>query len=297
MHVHTRRVIDAGSSLTAHVASRLEHEIERVVIGQEKAVHDVILAVLAGGHCLLTGASGLGKSLMGTVVAQATGAPLTQIACTPGTRERLLPEDGVVIIEELERAAPAVRGALLELEPRHATVFATHNPNDAADAPLTQGELDRFLLSTPFEYPTAEEERELLRRTQRPGTAAANAVIDAGELQRARAEVREVPAASNIIEYAARLARSSRPLHEGEVPDFVHELVAAGAGPRGAQALLAAARAHALIEGEAAVSLDDVDAVAPAVLRHRLVLTGLARRQGLTSDDVISRLLPLARSS
>jgi MoxR-like ATPase len=292
VHVHTRRVIDASSSLSASVASRLEHEIERVLIGQEQAVHDVLLAVLAGGHCLLVGAAGTGKSLMASLVAQAAGLPLAVVPCTPVSTEAFL---AVIAFEELARARPDVRVSLLDRQPPDRLVFATHNPNDRYEWPLTEGELDRFLLSTTFDYPTAEEERDLLRRTARAGVMAANAVIDAAELARARAEVRDVPAASNVIEYAARLARSTRPVADGERPDFVMELVASGAGPRGSQALLAAARAHALIEGEAAVSLDDVDAVAPAALRHRLVLTDAARRQGLTADDVISRLLPVAR--
>jgi MoxR-like ATPase len=201
----------------------------------------------------------------------------------------------VIVIEELERTPPSVRAGLLDQDPADAFVLATRNPTDVAEWPLTQAELDRFLLSTPFEYPTAEEERELLRRTSKAGVIAANAVIDPDELMRARVEVREMPAASNVIEYAARLARSTRPVADTEGPEFVHELVAAGAGPRGSQALLAAARAHALIDGEAAVSLDDIDAVAPAALRHRIFLTDAARRQGLTADDVISRILPRAR--
>jgi MoxR-like ATPase len=295
VHVHTKRVIDASSSLTAAVASKLEHEIERVVIGQEKAVHDVLLALLTGGHCLFTGVSGTGKSLMAGVIAQAAGLTHSTIQSGPQSRAEPLPARGVVVIEELERTPPAVRDELLEQNAADAFVVATHNPADRSEWPLTQAELDRFLLSTPFEYLTAEEERQLLRLTSKPGATAANAVIDPDDLYRARAEVREMPAASNVIEYAARLARSTRPVVDGERPDFVQELVAVGAGPRGSQALLAAARAHALIDGEAAVSLDDIDAVAPAALRHRLVLTDAARRQGLTADDVISRILPLAR--
>ncbi|MEX2271317.1 MAG: MoxR family ATPase [Vicinamibacterales bacterium] len=295
MHVHTKRVIDATSSLTAAVASTLEHEIERVVIGQEKPVHDVLLALLAGGHCLFTGVAGTGKSLLGAVIAEAVGLPHSRIPGGPDAQPRTLAEGGVIVIDELERTPPAVRAHLLEQDPANAFVMATRNPAHKSEWPLTQAEFDRFLLSTPFEYPTAEEERELLRRTSKPGTAAANAVIDSVDLFRARVEVRDMPAASNVIEYAARLARSTRPVIDSEGPEFVHELVAVGAGPRGSQALLAAARAHALIDGEAAVSLDDIDAVAPAALRHRIVLTESARRQGLTADDVISRILPLAR--
>lgn len=288
-------MIDASSSLTAAVASKLEHEIERVVVGQEKAVHDVLIALLAGGHCLFSGAAGTGKTLIGTVIAQAAGLAHVTVAGGPDAPAVTLPGRRVIVIEDLERTPPAVRASLLEQDPDEAFVLATHNPHDKAEWPLTQGELDRFLLSTPFDYPTAEEERELLRRASKPGMAAANAVIDPDELMRARAEVREMPAASNVIEYAARLARSTRPVADGEGPDFVHELIAVGAGPRGSQALLAAARAHALVDGEAAVSLDDIDAVAPAALRHRMVLTDAARRQDLTADDLISRILPLAR--
>ena len=295
MHVHTKRVIDASSSLTAAVASKLEPEIERVVVGQEPAVHDVLSAVLAAGHCLFTGPAGTGKSLIGAVVAQAAGLAHVSVRGGPDAAAVTLPAHGVIVLEELERTPPAVRAQVLEQEPAEAFVLATHNAHDVSEWPLTQAELDRFLLSTAFEYPTAEEERELLRRSAKPGIAAANAVIDAADLARARAEVRDMPAASNVIEYAARLARSTRPVADGEAPDFVHELVAVGAGPRGSQALLAAARAHALIDGEAAVSLDDVDAVAPAVLRHRMTVTDAARRQGLTASDVISRILPLAR--
>ena len=295
MHVHTKRVIDASSSFTAAVASKLEHEIERVVIGQENAVHDVLIAVLAGGHCLFTGPSGTGKSLIGSVIAQAAGLAHVAIPGGPDARALALPERGVIVIEELERTPPAVRTQILEQEPADAFVLATQNAHDKPEWALTQAELDRFLLSTLFEYPTAEEERELLRRASRAGVAAANAVIDPADLMRARAEVRDMPAASNVIEYAARLARSTRPVADGEAPDFVRELVAVGAGPRGSQALLAAARAHALIDGEAAVSLDDIDAVAPAALRHRITVSETARRQGLTADDVISRILPVAR--
>ena len=295
MHVHVKRVIDEGASLTASVAARLEREITRVVIGQEAAVHDVLLAVLAGGHCLFVGPSGVGKSLLGSAVAGALAVPFTEIAATPDARDARLPDAGVILINELARTPPAVRIALLAHEPRGCTVLAAHNPADPADWPLTEAERDRFMLSTTFEYPTAEEERELLRRASRQETPAA-AVIDLAELLRARAEIAGMPAASNVIEYAARLARSTRPVHDGEAPGFVFELVASGAGPRGAQALMLAARAHALIDGEPAVSLDDVDGVALSALRHRVVVSDAARCQGLTADDVISRILPLARA-
>ena len=295
MHVHTKRVIDASRSLTASVASRLEHEIERVVIGQEQVVHDVLLAVMAGGHCLFRGAAGPGKSLVASAVAQACGMDLVTVPCTPdaSTGVPATTADTVVTFDELDRAPASVRARLLDASP--AIVFATQNRNDRPAEPLTEAELDRFLVCTLFDYPTAEEERDLLRRSLRPGVAHADAVIEPGELRRARAEIRDLPAASNVIEYAARLARSTRPVADGERPDFVMELVAVGAGPRGSQALLLAAQAHALIDGEVAVSLDDVDAVAPAVLRHRLVLSDAARRQGLGPDDVISRILPIAR--
>ena len=295
MHVHTRRVIDASSSLTAAVAAKLEREIGRVVIGQEQAVHDVLLAVLAGGHCLFVGVAGTGKSLVAAALADAAGIQHVLVPGGPDARAARLPAEGVVLLDEIERTPPAVRRPLLEQDAADAIVLATRNPAETSEWPLSQAELDRFLLSTPFDYPTAEEERALLRRAAQRGVPA-DAVVDPRELAQARAEVRELPAASNVIEYAARLARSTRPAADGEAPAFVRELVAAGAGPRGSQALLAAARAHALIDGDAAVSLDDIDAVAPAALRHRLVLTGVARRQALTADDVISRLLPVARA-
>jgi MoxR-like ATPase len=294
VHVHVKRAIDERASLTASVAARLELAIEGAVIGQETAVHDVLLAVLAGGPCLLVGPSGVGKSLMGSAVAAALGMPFTEIAGAPDARSTGLPDVGVVVLNELARTPPSVRMAMLDRHPGGAIVLATHNPADHADWPLTEAERDRFLLSAPFAYPTAEEERELLRRgVTPPGSAAV--VVSQADLLGARLEVEALPAASNVIEYAARLARSTRPVHDGEAPDFVHELVTAGAGPRGAQALMLAARAHALISGGPAVSLDDVDAVAPSALRHRLVVSDAARRQGLTADDVISRILPRAR--
>ena len=292
MHVHAKRRIDAAASLAASVAARLEEAIEQVVLGQETAVHDALLAVLAGGPCLLVGPAGVGKSLMASAIAQALSAPFTEIAATPDSREAPLPASGVVVIGELMRTPPAVRVALIDARPGVTALFATHNPHDQSEWPLTEAELDRFMLSTLFDYPTAEEERALLRRSTTPTAAG---TIDLDELIQARADVAEVPAASNVIEYAARLTRSTRPLHDGEAPAFVHELVASGAGPRGAQSLLAAARAHALLDGAAAVSLDDVDAVARAALRHRMQLSDAARRQGLSADDVISRILPLAR--
>ena len=294
VHVHAKRTIDATSSLTASVAARLEAEIERVVIGQEAAVHAVLLGILAGGRCLLTGPSGVGKSALGGAVAGALGLPFVEVPGTPEARETPPVERAVVVFDEIARTPPSIRVALLDQDSAATVVLATHNPQEHAEWPLSEAELDRFMLSVAFDYPTAEEERELLRRASRDRRTA-DAVVSAAELSGARSEVAALPAASNVIDYAARLARSTRPVHDGEAPAFVHELVANGAGPRGALALMAAARAHALIDGGAAVSLDDVDAVAPAALRHRLQISEAARRQRVTADDVIARILPGAR--
>lgn len=294
MHVHARKTIDAGASLAASVAARLDAAIGRVVIGQEAAVHTMLIGMLAGGRCLLVGPPGVGKSAIGRAIAGALGLPLVEVPGAAGARETPIDASAVVVFDEIARTPPELRAARLGQEPAADVVLATHNPRELAPWPLSEAEFDRFMLSAAFAYPAAEEERELLRRASRPALPDEPAVR-ASELADARAEVAVLPAASNVIEYAARLARSTRPEHDEEAPAFVQELVAIGAGPRGALALMAAARAHALIDGAAAVSLDDVDAVAPAVLRHRLQVSDAARRQRLSADDVISRILPGAR--
>lgn len=293
VHVHARRAIDASGSLAASVAARIEAAIERDVIGQEKAVEELLIAVLAGGRALLIGPPGVGKSRAARALARALGSAYVEIAGAPDRLDAPAPAGGVVTMDEVSRVPPSARLRWLDVEAASAIVLATHNPRETAEWPLTAFELDRFMLAARFDYPTAEEERAMARG----GLAdnGAEATVGLPELLQARADVADMPAASNIVEYAARLVRSTRPIHDGEAPAFVHELVATGAGPRATLALMTAARAHALVAGEGAVSLDDIDAVAPAVLRHRVAVSAEARRQGLTADDVISRLLPVAR--
>jgi len=172
-------------------------------------------------------------------------------------------------------------------------VLATQNPIEQEGTyPLPEAQLDRFMFNVVIEYPTADEERRILSQTTGTADPAIAVVASGDEIERLHAVVREVPAASNTVDYASRLVRSTRPTATDETPpDFVKQWVRWGAGPRAGQALLLGAKARALLEGRSAVSLEDIKAVALPVLRHRILLNFQAEADGVDADQVVRRLL------
>ncbi|MGH9175510.1 MAG: AAA family ATPase, partial [Vicinamibacterales bacterium] len=173
-------------------------------------------------------------------------------------------------------------------------VLATQNPIEQEGTyPLPEAQLDRFMLNVVIDYPTAAEERAILAQTTTGDEPRASAVVTGDEIERARRLVREIPAAENVIDYAARLVRASRP-HDADA-DFVRQWVRWGAGPRAGQALLLAGKARAVLDGRPAVSLENVRAVAAPVLRHRLLVNFQAEAEGIDAESVVARLLDAVR--
>jgi MoxR-like ATPase len=319
--------LDRGADLVR----RLQSELRRAFIGQDDVVHQVLLVFLAGGHCLLRGVPGLAKTLLIKSLAQAVHLTFNRIQFTPdlmpsdilgaevieedrasGKRDvRFLPGPifaNILLADEINRTPPKTQAALLEamqeqqvtvggvrypLEPPF-FVLATQNPIEQEGTyPLPEAQLDRFMFNVVIDYPTAEEERRILIATTGGHVTTVTPVATGAEIASARLLVREIAAAENIIDYATRLVRATRPAGPAsdQVPQPVRQWVKWGAGPRAGQALVLGAKARALVDGRAAVALDDVRAVAAPVLRHRLLVNFQAEADGVTTDDVVAKIL------
>src|SRR5262245_50082406 len=321
----------------AALAGSLQRELRRVIIGQEQVIAEILTAFFAGGHVLLRGVPGLAKTLLIKTLAQAVHLKFSRIQFTPdlmpsdiiGTEVieedrasssrtiRFLPGPvfaNIILADEINRTPPKTQSALLEAMQeyqitvggvRHPLdrplfVLATQNPIEQEGTyPLPEAQLDRFMLNVVIDYPTAAEERAILAQTTTADEPRVAAVATGDEIERARLLVREIVAADNVIDFAARLVRASRPSSsaietrpsaEG-APDFVRQWVRWGAGPRAGQALLLAGKARAVLHGRPAVSLDDVRSVAPPVLRHRILVNFQAEADGVDAEQVVSRLL------
>jgi len=307
----------------------LRREVERVIVGQERVVEELLLAVLAGGHALLEGVPGLAKTLLVRTFAEATDLSFRRIQFTPdlmpsdilGTE--VLEEDHatgkrffkfnrgpvfaqVVLADEINRTPPKTQAALLEAMQEGAVtyggttyplerpffVLATQNPIEQTGTyPLPEAQLDRFLLYIRVGYPTADDEREVLARTTGVETAAVRRVARAEDIIAAQRLVREVAIGEPLLDYVTRLVRASRP--DGTEVAYVREWVRWGAGPRAGQAMILAAKARALLAGRFAVTPDDLRAVAAPVLRHRVLVNFRAEGEGLSADQVTRVLLDL----
>ncbi|HWA57302.1 MAG TPA: MoxR family ATPase [Gemmatimonadales bacterium] len=305
----------------------LRQEVARVIVGQERVVEELLLAVLAGGHALLEGVPGLAKTLLVRTLAEATDLSFRRIQFTPdlmpsdilGTE--VLEEDHatgkrffkfnrgpvftqVLLADEINRTPPKTQAALLEAMQEYAVtyggttyplerpffVLATQNPIEQTGTyPLPEAQLDRFLLYIRVGYPTAEDEREVLARTTGLDTAPIRSVAGAEDIITAQRLVREVAIGDPLLDYVTRVVRASRP--DGTDVSYVREWVRWGAGPRAGQAMILAAKARALLAGRFAVTLDDLKAVAAPVLRHRVLVNFRAEGEGLTPDQVTRVLL------
>jgi MoxR-like ATPase len=311
-----------------HVAAALEAQIAKAVIGQRDVVRQVLVALFVGGHALVRGVPGLAKTLLIKTLASALDLSFNRVQFTPdlmpgdilGTE--VLEEDkatgrretrfirgpvfaNVVLADEINRTPPKTQAALLEaMQERQVTVagqrydlpspffvMATQNPIEQEGTyRLPEAELDRFLFNVTIEYPSLDEEERILATTTSAAEPAIEPVADARLILTIQRVVRDVAAASNVVRYAARLVRASRPAAADALP-FAREWVAWGAGPRAGQALLLGAKASALLDGRFAVSFDDVRRVALPVLRHRVIPNFHAEAEGVDADAVVARLL------
>ena len=313
------------------LASRLRDELGRAIIGQDAVVQEILTAFFAGGHCLLRGVPGLAKTLLIKSLAQAIHLKFTRIQFTPdlmpsdiigtevieedrgtGRREiRFIPGPvfaNVILADEINRTPPKTQAALLEAMQEYQVtvngvryelerplfVLATQNPIEQEGTyPLPEAQLDRFMFNVLIDYPTAAEEHRILAATTGDAEPAIARVAAAADVEAMRHLVRDVPAASNVIDYALRIVRASRPAGAADdgVPTMVRQWVKWGAGPRAGQALVLGAKARALIDGRSVAAPDDVRAVALPVLRHRILLNFQAEADGIDADHIVTRLL------
>ena len=311
--------------------AQLEAEVAKVIVGQREVVRQSVIALACGGHCLLRGVPGLAKTLLVKTLAQALDLRFNRIQFTPDlmpsdiTGTEVIEEDrstgrraarfiagpifaNIVLADEINRAPPKTQAALLEamqelqvtaggvkytLEPPF-FVLATENPIEQEGTyHLPEAQLDRFMFEIVVDYPEAEEERRIIAETTANRRESARPILDGAALLKIQEVVRDVPAASNIIDFATRLVRASRP-NRSEAGAFVNENVRWGAGPRAGQYLILGAKAHALFDGRFAVGYDDVRAVLFPVLRHRILPNFRAEAEGITAEAIISHLLKQA---
>ncbi len=301
-------------------------QIGQVIVGQENVVEEMLLSLMSGGHCILEGVPGLAKTLMVDTLSKALELDFHRIQFTPdlmpsdiiGTE--ILEEDhgtgkrffkfqhgpvftNVLLADEVNRTPPKTQSALLEAMQEHAVsyggerfalpepffVLATQNPVEQAGTyPLPEAQLDRFLLFIRIDYPSADEEVEILARTTSVAAPDVETVLGAEDVLELQRLVREVDTNAALLRYVADVVRATRP--SGGSPDMVNEYLRWGAGPRAGQALVLCAKAHALLSGRYAVTLDDIRRVAHPALRHRLLLNFQAEADGISSDDIVTRV-------
>lgn len=308
------------------LAAQIEQEVARVIVGQEDVVRHVLIAILAGGHALLEGVPGLGKTMLIRSLGAVLKLRFSRIQFTPdlmpaditGTTVMEDAGDGrrifrfqqgpvfanLVLADEINRATPKTQSALLEaMQEQTVTVanttyelplpffvLATQNPLEMEGTyPLPEAQLDRFLFKVNVPFPSADELTEILVRTTGRDTALTTSVADAQQIAAMQRLARLVPIASHVSTYISRLVVATHPQNSpaGKVRRFVRY----GASPRGGQAMVLGAKIRALLDGRYNVSFDDVAAVAPAALRHRLILNFEGQAEGISPDDVIADLL------
>jgi MoxR-like ATPase len=305
----------------------LRAEIGKVIVGHDSIVEGTLIALFAGGHVLLEGVPGLGKTLLVRTLSEVLDLSFNRIQFTPdlmpadilGTNMVMETGDGrrefefqhgpifahLLLADEINRATPKTQSALLEAMQEHSVtaggqirkleepffVMATQNPIDQEGTyPLPEAQLDRFFFKLLVGYPSASELNEVLTRTTSGARAGINKVLERETLQSLMKVVREVPVASHVKDYAVRLVLATHPKSETAAP-VANQYLRFGSSPRGGQTLLLAGKVRALTDGRFNVSFDDIEAVAAAAMRHRLILNFEAEAEGITTDHIIAQIL------
>lgn len=307
---------------------KMRQEISQVIVGQDRVIDELLIGMFCRGHVLLVGVPGLAKTLLCSTIAAILKINFRRIQFTPDlmpsdiTGTDVLQDDpevgrktfqfmqgplftNVLLADEINRTPPKTQAALLEaMQERHVTVgsqtyalpdpfftLATQNPIEQEGTyPLPEAQLDRFMFNVVVDYPTADQELQILKQTTGADQPEVAPILSSHQILALQEVVRRVPCADYNFVYARDLVRATRP-GEPDTPPFVKELVSWGAGPRAGQNLILGARARALLEGRFHVTTDDIRAIARPVLRHRIITTFQAQSQGISVDDVIERLL------
>ena len=324
--------IDASLERLRTVHAQLKAELHRVIVGQDQVIDELLLAILTRGHCLLVGVPGLAKTLLISSLAKTLDLSFNRIQFTPDlmpsdiTGTELLQIDpatnarsfrfapgplfaNMVLADEINRTPPKTQAALLEAMferqvtsagKRHALpdpffVLATQNPIEQEGTyPLPEAQLDRFMFMVHVGYPTADDEREILRRTTGDELPEPNKVVGTADLLDAQHAIRAIEVSDHVLDYVMAMTRGTRVRSESALP-FLRDWVTWGAGPRASQYLVLGAKAHAALAGRRHVAIEDVHAVIHPVLRHRIVTNFSAAAEGITSDTIVDRLLQEVR--
>lgn len=306
----------------------LRAEIGTVIVGQDKVVEEILIAIFARGHCLLEGVPGLAKTLLISSLSKCLDLSFKRIQFTPDlmpsdiTGTEVIQDDkstgervfrfirgpifcNICLADEINRTPPKTQAALLEaMQEKSVTVagqqhmlslpffvLATQNPLEQEGTyPLPEAQLDRFIFKIFVNYPSDAEELEIMKRVTSPSKVQIKPVITGEQISALQDIVLRVPVADHVYNYAKKIVRSTRPAM-GEAPDFIKNWVSWGAGPRASLNLILAGKARAILNGQFHVSCEDIEAVAPSVLRHRIACNFTAQAEGITTDKVIEKLL------
>ncbi|PKB43504.1 MoxR-like ATPase [Cellulophaga sp. RHA19] len=300
----------------------LKQEIAKVIVGQDVVIDQILLSIYTGGHSLLVGVPGLAKTLMVNTIAQTLGLDFKRIQFTPD----LMPSDilgseildekrnfkfikgpifsNIILADEINRTPPKTQAALLEaMQERSVTiagqnyklelpyfVLATQNPIEQEGTyPLPEAQLDRFMFAIELQYPSVAEEVEVVKRTTSDNKPTINALFSAEEIVAVQHLVRRIPVPDNVVEYAVKLVNKTRP-NLDTAEDYVKQYIDWGAGPRASQNLILAAKAHAAINGKFSPDIEDVQAVAIGILRHRIIKNYKAEAEGISEEQIIAKL-------
>jgi len=306
----------------------IRNEISKVIVGQSSIIDHLIIALLSRGHCLLVGVPGLAKTLLIKTLAEVLDLKFSRIQFTPDlmpsdiTGTEILDEDSItkqrnfrfisgpvfaniILADEINRTPPKTQAALLEAMQEHKVtaagktyqlpepffVLATQNPIEQEGTyPLPEAQLDRFMFNLWLDYPSSEEEVKVVQTTTSQYKAQLNKIVTGQEIINYQELVLKVPVAQNVIEFAVKISNMTRPVN-GNAPKYVKDWVTWGAGPRASQYLVLAAKTKAVIEGRFTPNIDDIKSVMLPVLRHRIITNFSAEADGITSVDVIKKII------
>jgi MoxR-like ATPase len=317
-----------AAALLVNAYQKIAAEMGKFIVGQHDVIEQLVVAVLAGGHCLLEGVPGLAKTAMirtlsrtmdltfrriqftpDLMPADITGTDIIQEDPTTGHRRFVFQKGPIfaqmILADEINRTPPKTQAALLEAMQEHSVtvgghtlrleepffVLATQNPIEQEGTyPLPEAQRDRFLFLVKVDYPDREQERQIVARTTGTFSADIQPVIHGAQIVSLQKVVRKVPVPDHVMDFVLDLVRHTRP-GNAEAPPFIKDLIDWGAGPRACQNLVLAGKVRAVLRGRFHVTIDDIEALAPPVLRHRIVPTFNAEAEGIKVDDIISRIV------